>query len=193
MEPFIKLAEGLSAYNGGQYDGFRIGRVEWQMTGIIQNVIGGIEQEKENYLVIRVTGYGKEQEVSGSLVVTMIKPKVQEQKRDCKALDSTCSVGDEDFAVRQPGECLLTEKQVNAYLHQVRDTNSIHRGKQAVVPGFMLINFMLDLGIFPVQGEEHRIRFRNPLPVGTVFSYISEQNHILITSPQQDVVYAKMN
>lgn len=174
MMDFLKLAAGLSVYNGGEYDGYVIGRAVLELSGKIVKTENRIRLKRKNYVVMDVTGYGAGQEITGRLEVTMVKPT---------------AVFKEQTKVQEPEEeaaCLFTQEQVDRYLLAVQDTNPIHRGKAAVVPGLMLVDFLLQQEV-PVQ----KIRFVEPLPVGTSFIVETDSSGVRVLSANRKICYAK--
>lgn len=173
---FLKLAAGLSVYNGGEYDGYVIGRAAIELSGKIVKTATRIRVERKNYVVMDVTGYGIDQEITGRLEVTMVKPPAgfKGQTR-------------EQEPEKEDGACLFTQEQVDRYLLAVQDTNPIHRGKAAVVPGLMLVDFLLQQEV-PVQ----KIRFVEPLLVGTSFVVEKERSGVCILSVNRKICYAKL-
>lgn len=180
MVDFLKLAAGLSTYNSGLYDGYVIARAEWQLEGKIQAVKSKIKTEKKDYLVIEVIGWDSGQDFAGRLTVTMLKAKPEfmlERK--------------ETHQEQKKGKFLFTEKQVKSYLEKVQDTNPIHRGSRAIVPGLMLLNFILDCGNVSSGKQKHVIRFKEPLPIGASFISIQNGQKIYVLSPTQEICYAE--
>ena len=39
----------------------------------------------------------------------------------------------------------VTENEIQSYLQAVNDTNPIHQGKSAIVPGFLMVNKMFEM------------------------------------------------
>lgn len=182
MTDFLKMAAGLSIYNSGEYAGYVIGRAEWQLEGEIQSVKSEIKTERKGYVVIEVAGYDSKQVFAGRLNVTMLKVKsefIAEQK--------------ERNQKHRKGEILFTEEQVKHYLEEVQDTNPIHRGRKAIVPGLMLIDFLLDCGSILLGKQRHIIRFREPLAVGSPFMNVVKGEKICIISTSQTVCYAEVD
>lgn len=175
MTDFLKLAAGLSVYNGGAYNGYVIGRADWELSGKIIRAVSKIRRERKNYVVMDVTGYGAKQEVTGRLAVTMVKP-LGISREETEASEA----GKEEAAF------LFTQEQVDRYLLTVRDTNPIHKGNTAVVPGLLLVDFLLQWEV-PVQ----KIRFVEPLPVGTAFIVETGTEGVRILSVNRKICYAK--
>ena len=60
----------------------------------------------------------------------------------------------------------VTEKELQSYLQAVNDTNPIHRGKSAIVPGFLMVNKMFEIFRISTAGSfQVDVRFYIPLPL----------------------------
>lgn len=180
MEDFLKLAAGLAVYNGGRYDRHAIGRARWKLKGQIHTVESRIQMEKEGYAVIEVQGFDRVKNLTGELNVTLMKTDVPfcGRTRVRKQPDT-----DEGFC--------FTPDQVESYLKQVKDTNSIHRGEKAVVPGLMLVDFILEKGMIPLGEKRYTMRFKSPMSVGSCFVCCVQDGKICIDSPDRETGYAE--
>ncbi len=182
MTDFLKLAEGLSVYNDGRYDGYAIGRAWWQLEGQIYTVESRIQMEKEGYAVIEVKGFDNVHDVAGELNVTLVKMDVPLYG---KIIEKKQPDAKEQFC--------FTPAQVECYLKQVQDTNIIHKGDEAVVPGLMLIDFTLEKGMIPLGEKRCSVRFKNPMFIGSYFVYYMQDGEICIGSPGEEICYAKVS
>ena len=73
----------------------------------------------------------------------------------------------------------VTEKEIQLYLQAVNDTNPIHQGKDAIVPGFLMVNRMFEMFQDRLPDQlQIDVRFLMPLQTGeeAVFSMSSEEN-----------------
>ncbi|MBR1865061.1 MAG: hypothetical protein IJ801_00985 [Lachnospiraceae bacterium] len=185
MKDFIKLVTALAAYNDGRYDGYRIGKACFELAGQICLVDSTIQKEKENYLVLEVTGYDANNKVRGNLTVTLMK---QPEVPASSVWEHKGQTGSDAGVL--PDVFSFGPDQVDRYLDTVQDTNPVHRGEAAIVPGLMLVDFLLDRKLLVLRDARQEIRFRKPLPVGTVFSAIHVNRSIWITSPDRQQCYA---
>lgn len=180
MEDFLKLAAGLSVYNGGRYDGYTIGRARWKLNGKIHTVESRIQMEKEGYAVMEVQGFDRVQDMAGELNVTLMK--------------TDAPFYEKIIVNKQPdtGEWFcFTPDQVESYLKRVKDTNSIHRGERAVVPGLMLADFMLEKGMILPGEKRYTMRFKSPMFIGSYFVCYVQDGKICIQSPEGETGYAQ--
>lgn len=199
MTDFLKLAAGLSNYNDGRYDGYVIGKAEWMLNGSVQIVESNIIKEKKDYLAIEVTGYDLGHLLTGRLIISMLKGK-----QEIFDGEAVLRHGDEDLFlihkdVPQKPDLKKTgtpfcfnQNDVKAYLETVHDTNPIHRGQQAIVPGLMLLDFILEREYISHGMESGRVRFINPLKVGTPFIFRKHTRELQIVSDSGKVCYAKI-
>lgn len=77
----------------------------------------------------------------------------------------------------------VTEKEIQSYLQAVNDTNPIHQGKDAIVPGFLMVNRLFELFQDRLPDQlQMDVRFLTSLQVGeeAVFSMDSEKNKKII-------------
>ena len=106
-----------------------------------------------------ITGENRGKE--DSLDVTLIAPgSFSNEKRSEKTLALTQS--------RHPSPSFtVTEKELQSYLQAVNDTNPIHQGKSAIVPGFLMVNKMFEIFQISTAGSfQVDVRFCTPLQVG---------------------------
>ena len=69
----------------------------------------------------------------------------------------------------------VTEKEIQSYLQAVNDTNPIHQGENAIVPGFLMVNrlFKMFQDRLPDQLQMD-VRFLTPLQVGEEAAFCME-------------------
>lgn len=195
MTDFLKLAAGLSTFNDGRYDGYVIGRAEWSLSGNIRNVESNIKKEKQDYLLAEVIGYDAGHSPSGKLIVAMRKGNLDIFNRKTELpdihKDSTVLYKEVSMEERKRSLCFCRE-EVDCYLKAVGDTNSVHYGSQAIVPGLMLLDFILQKEIPSEDAGKGTIRFLNPIPLNDRFVIRRENQQIKIVSLSGEVVFAKI-
>lgn len=199
MTDFLKLASGLSVYNDRRFHGYVIGRAEWLLDGNIQTVESTIIKEKKDYLRINVSGYEAGRLLHGRLVVTMLKRdlKIPEGRAGGPASDKSIFIRRKDTEKCASGEnerlFNFNRKQVDAYLKTVRDTNPIHDGERAVIPGLMLLNFILEKGFLTGGAKKGTIRFFNPMRVNDRFRIWQDSKELKIVSESGTVDFASID
>lgn len=116
---------------------------------------------KSDARLVQVCITGENRGNEDSLDVTLIDPgSLSGEKRSEKTLVLTQSIHPSPFFT-------VTEKEIQSYLQAVNDTNPIHQGKSAIVPGFLMVNKMFEMfQIFTTGSFQVDVRFLTPLQVG---------------------------
>lgn len=132
-----------------------------------------MQVQKSDARLVKVLITGRSRREEDSLEVTLIDPgSLSRGKQPARTFVPTENT--------QPSTTLtVTEKEIQLYLQAVNDTNPIHQGKDAIVPGFLMVNWMFEMfqDRFPDQLQMD-VRFLMPLQTGeeAVFSMSSEEN-----------------
>ncbi len=195
MADFLKLAAGLSVYNDRRFHGYVIGRAEWLLDGSIQTVESTIIKEKKDYLRINVSGYEAGRLLCGRLVVTMLKRdmEIPEDRRGVPVTDRR-RIGMMECTFRENEKLFYFDrKQVDAYLKTVRDMNPIHNGERAVIPGLMLLDFILKKEFLTGGVKKGTIRFFNPMRVNDRFRIRRDSKEVKIVSESGTVNFASID
>ncbi len=124
---------------------------------------------------VRITGQSRRAEER--LEVTLIDPGSLSRE---KQPDRTPVLAED---TRSSTPLTVTEKEIQSYLQAVNDTNPIHRGKDAIVPGFLMVNRLFEMFQDWIPDQlQMDVRFLTPLQVGeeAVFSMSSEENKKII-------------
>ena len=127
-------------------------------------------KQKPGYAVIRVTGRNQDKNETGFLQITLWKPG--EVSKKCPEQEGTPC----DLVQRMPedhldadGTITIAQEQVDHYLNLVQDTNPIHRGRNAIVPGLYVLYELQrrkSLQEFFTEHASYETAFHQPLPVG---------------------------
>ena len=140
LNGFLQLVKALAAYNDGMFDGYVIAKVLWNVSGEYAYVEAAMIKQKPGYAVIRVTGRNQDKNETGFLQITLWKPG--EVSKKCPEQEGTPC----DLVQRMPedhldadGTITIAQEQVDHYLNLVQDTNPIHRGRNAIVPGLYVL------------------------------------------------------
>lgn len=170
LNGFLQLVKALAAYNGGMFDGYVIAKVLWNVSGEYAYVDAAMIKQRPGYAVIRVTGKNQDKNETGFLQITLwkpgeIPPKYPEQDETrCNIVQRMpCDHLDTD------GTITIAQEQVDHYLNLVQDTNPIHRGRNAIVPGLYVLYELQSrklLQEFFTEHASYETVFHQPLPVG---------------------------
>ena len=170
LNGFLQLVKALAAYNDGMFDGYVIAKVLWNVSGEYAYVETAMIKQKPGYAVIRVTGRNQDKNETGFLQITLWKPG--EVSKKCPEQEGTPC----DLVQRMPedhldadGTITIAQEQVDHYLNLVQDTNPIHRGRNAIVPGLYVLYELQRrkaLQEFFTEHASYETAFHQPLPVG---------------------------
>lgn len=170
LNGFLQLVKALAAYNDGMFDGYVIAKVLWNVSGEYAYVEAAMIKQRPGYAVIRVTGRNQDKNEMGFLQITLWKPG--EVSKKCPEQEGTPC----DLVQRMPedhlnadGTITITQEQVDHYLNLVQDTNPIHRGRNAIVPGLYVLYELQrqkSLQEFFTEHASYETTFHQPLPVG---------------------------
>lgn len=132
-----------------------------------------MQVQKSDARLVKVLITGRSRREEDSLEVTLIDPgSLSGGIQPGRTLIPTENT-------RSSPSLTVTEKEIQSYLQAVNDTNPIHQGKDAIVPGFLMVNrmFVMFQDRLPDQLQLD-VRFLMPLQTGeeAVFSMSSEEN-----------------
>lgn len=173
LNGFLQLVKALATYNDGMFDGYVIAKVLWKVSREYAYVDTAMIKQRPGYAVIRVTGRNLNPDEEGFLQITLWKPREQRKvSKACPEQEGTqCALMQrmpEDH-LDVDGTITIAQEQVDHYLDLVQDTNPIHRGRNAIVPGlyalYELQSRKLLQGFF-TEHASYEAAFHQPLPVG---------------------------
>lgn len=187
LNGFLQLVKALAAYNDGMFDGYVIAKVLWKVSGEYAYVDTALIRQRPGYAVIRVTGRDSEQDEEGFLQITLWKPKEQREvsKKHPEPDSVPCDHAQRRSRDYADGTIRFTQEQVDHYLNLVQDTNPIHRGTNAIVPGLYALYELQSWKLLQDYFTEHasyEAAFRQPLPVGASCSVKVQDGSVQLVS-----------
>lgn len=180
MSNFLNLSRGMSKYNGGEYDGYVIVKLEWKITGNILEAEADILRERTGYCQIKSTGFENNKE-TGFIIITMLGGKLDGNE----ASGVQVSADIEDLA-----SLSFSQEEVIQYLDAVQDTNPIHKGKGAIVPGGMVLAALQDkiaetISWFNDANARFVAQFLAPIDVDEVFAIAKTPKGLCVYTERQ--------
>ncbi len=160
-----KLERALSEFKG--FEGWLIGKCNLRITNQLE-VKGKNKEEffkasllKRNSMLAVFQVYGNYGKLEGKLELTLIKHDLINSVRK----------GQKGKTGKMYGTLVFSSEQVSRFLDSVSDSNPIHKGDDAIVPGFMIMNQVV------VQAGEEilkrnrknfktEVRFLSPMKTG---------------------------
>jgi len=160
-----KLERSLSEFQG--FGGWMIGKCNLN----IMNQLEIKEKNKEDFFkasllktnnmlaVFQV--YGNQGRLEGRIELTLVKP----------VLTKSIRKRSKDKIGKRYGTLVFSLKQVSLFLDSVSDTNPIHTGDDPIVPGFMIINQVVEQAgkiMLKKAGDSFKaeVRFLSPMKTG---------------------------
>lgn len=132
-----------------------------------------MQVQKSDARLVKVLITGRSRREEDSLEVTLIDPgSLSRGKQPARTFVPTENT-------QSSTTLTVTEKEIQLYLQAVNDTNPIHQGKDAIVPGFLMVNRMFEMFQDRLPDQlQMDVRFLMPLQTGeeAVFSMSSEEN-----------------
>lgn len=180
MSNFLNLSRGISKYNGGEYDGYVIVKLEWQIKGNVVEADADILRERTGYCQIKSTGFENNVE-TGFIIITLLGGKME---------------GDEATGVpvaedaKDLAKLSFNQAEVLTYLDAVQDTNPIHKGEGAIVPGGMVLAALQDkvaetMPWFKDVNAKYIAHFLAPIDVGETFTIARTSKGLCVYTARQ--------
>ena len=135
-----KLAGEFTVFSG--YDGYEIAQVELER-GIKEELPGCEEKKRDRYATLKLTKNGKQ------MTMKLIRPKETVEQILGSRMEEAHPVQELPRMESPQIQAEGAEKQgwsvtdIHKFTEAVGDTNSIHQGEQAVVPGLLMLETML--------------------------------------------------
>lgn len=135
---FRNLAGGFAAFSG--YDGYEIAQVEL-VQGIKEELPVCEEKKRDRYATLKLSKNGKQ------ITMKLIRPKEIVEQISGSRMEGAHPVKERPRMEKPETEG--GEKQrwsaadIQNFTEAVGDTNSIHQGEQAIVPGLLMLETML--------------------------------------------------
>ena len=140
LDWFRTLAGGFSVFSG--YDGYKIAQVELERD-IKEELPGCEEKKRDRYATLKLTKNGKQ------MTMKLIRPKETVEQILGSRMEEAHPVQELPRMESPQIQAEGAEKQgwsvtdIHKFTEAVGDTNSIHLGEQAVVPGLLMLEAML--------------------------------------------------
>lgn len=140
LDWFRNLAGGFSVFSG--YDGYEIAQVELER-GIKEELPGCEEKKRDRYATLKLIKNGKQ------MTMKLIRPKETVEQILGSRMEEAHPVQELPRMESPQIQAEDAEKQgwsvtdIHKFTEAVGDTNSIHQGEQAVVPGLLMLETML--------------------------------------------------
>lgn len=130
----LQLAKKLADCDQDYFNGWVVAGLDIEITGSAVSCEQKIAYKKTGQAVINVCGYDKNGQKVKAMKVILLKPKDNSAKSAAKEQNNDAAPL---FAHK------FTAQEIDAYLAYTGDMNQIHQGENPVVPGIMMIDWLL--------------------------------------------------
>lgn len=150
-----KLEKKLSEFEG--FEGWVIGKVLFQIEQHGEFCETGKKLLRQNSKMAVMEVYEKNQDYCGKMNVTLFYP-------DKKEASDQPFVEEREESFEKAQMFCFSQKKVDHYLEITGDSNPIHKGENAIVPGFLMINQMMERCLASdMKSINGNVRFYKPV------------------------------
>ena len=182
---FRNLAGGFAAFSG--YDGYEIAQVELAK-GIKEELPVCEEKKRDRYATLKLSKNGKQ------ITMKLIRPKEIVEQISGSRMEGAHPVKERPRMEKPETEG--GEKQrwsaadIQNFTEAVGDTNSIHQGEQAIVPGLLMLETMLlECEKQEMVWKKIKMRFYKPVFASQPVWTIREGMEITARTKEEDVCW----
>ena len=175
LDWFRYLAGGFSAFSG--YDGYEIAQVEL-VQGIEKELPVRKEKRRDRYAALILSKNEKR------MTMKLIRPKENAK------LISASRMEDSRIQVEGAEKCSWSAADIQNFTEAVGDTNSIHQGEQAIVPGLLMLETMLlECEKQEMRWKKIKMRFYKPVFASQPVWTTREDREITARTKEEDVCW----
>lgn len=175
LDWFRKLAGEFSAFSG--YDGYEIARVEL-VQGIEEELPVCEEKKRNRYATLTLSKNGKK------MTMKLIRPK--------ETMEQILESRIEGAQIQAEGaeHHSWSAADIQNFTQAVGDTNSIHQGEQAIVPGLLMLETMLlECEKQEMLWKKIKMRFYKPVFASQTIWATREDMEITAWTKEEDVCW----
>ncbi len=179
LDWFRKLAGKFTVFSG--YDGYEIAQVELER-GIEENLSVCEEKRRGRYATLILAKNGKE------MAVKLIYPKETVAQIPGSPMEEPHRM--EEIHLEGAGKQSWSADDIQNFTKAVGDTNSIHQGEQAIVPGLLMLETMLlECEKQEMRWKKIKMRFYKPVFASQPVWTTREDREITARTKEEDVCW----
>lgn len=182
---FRKLAGEFAAFSG--YDGYEIAQVELAKDSEEREPICE-EKRRDRYATLALSKNGKQ------MTMKLIRPKETVEQISGSRMEGTHPV--KELLRMEKPETEGGEKQrwsadaIQNFTEAVGDTNSIHQGEQAIVPGLLMMETMLlEFDKKELLWKKIKMRFYKPVAVAQPVQIIRQEKEFTARTKEEQLCW----
>lgn len=181
LDWFRNLAGGFSVFSG--YDGYEIAQVELER-GIKEELPGCEEKKRDRYATLKLTKNGKQ------MTMKLIRPKETVEQIPKSQMEEPRQMQTIEIQSEGTGKQSWSVDDIQNFTEAVGDSNSIHRGEQAIVPGLLMLETMfLECEKQEMVWKKIKMRFYKPVFASQPVWTTREGMEITARTKEEDVCW----
>ena len=179
LDWFRKLAGKFTVFSG--YDGYEIAQVELER-GIEENLSVCEEKRRGRYATLILAKNGKE------MAVKLIYPKETVAQIPGSPMEEPHRM--EEIHLEGAGKQSWSADDIQNFTKAVGDTNSIHQGEQAIVPGLLMMETMIfELEEKEIPWKKIKMRFYKPVAAAQPVQIIRQEEEVSARTKEEQICW----
>lgn len=181
LDWFRKLAGEFAAFSG--YDGYEIAQVELAQD-IEEDLSVCEEKRRDRYATLKLAKNGKE------MTMKLIHPKETMAQIPESPMEEPRQMQTIEIQSEGTGKQSWSVDDIQNFTKVVGDTNSIHQGEQAIVPGLLMMETMLlECEKQEMLWKKIKMRFYNPVFASQPVWTARKGRNITARTKEEDVCW----
>lgn len=184
---FRKLAGEFAAFLG--YDGYEIAQVELAQD-IEEDLSVCEEKRRDRYATLKLAKNGKE------MTMKLIRPKetveqiAEFRMEDARQMQELSRRKETQIQSEGAAKHSWSADDIQTFTEAVGDTNSIHRGKQAIVPGLLMMEtILLEFEKKEMLWKKIKMRFYKPVAAAQPVRIIRQEAEFTARTKEEQICW----
>ena len=181
LDWFRKLAGKFTVFSG--YDGYEIAQVELER-GIEENLSVCEEKRQGRYVTLVLAKNGKE------MTMKLIHPKENVAQIPESPMEKPRQMQTIEIQSEGTGKQSWSADDIQNFTKAVGDTNSIHQGEQAIVPGLLMMETMLlECEKQEMLWKKIKMRFYKPVAAAQPVRIIRQEAEVSARTKEEQICW----
>ena len=181
LDWFRKLAGEFIVFSG--YDGYEIAQVELER-GIEEDLSVCEEKRRDRYATLKLAENGKE------MTMKLIQPKETMAQIPGLPMEEPRQMQTIEIQSEGTGKQSWSVDDIQNFTKAVGDTNSIHQGEQAIVPGLLMMETMLlECEKQEMLWKKIKMRFYKPVAAAQPVRIIRQEAEFTARTKEEQICW----
>ncbi|HBZ65068.1 MAG TPA: hypothetical protein DEO89_11000, partial [Lachnospiraceae bacterium] len=165
------------------YDGYEIAQVELER-GIEENLSVCEEKRRGRYATLMLAKNGKE------MAMKLIYPKENVRQIPGSPMEEPRQMQTTEIQSEGAGKQSWSADDIQNFTKAVGDTNSIHQGEQAIVPGLLMMETMIfELEEKEIPWKKIKMRFYKPVAAVQPVQIIRQEEEVSARTKEEQICW----